>query len=150
MTAARHIGHILLSLMLLTLVITSCNREGEITCYEDIEDPEGWYEKDTIYLRPDSVSIAGTYRCDISIRTTATYPYRNFSVIAQVKGTQERRTLHFDIERSGAPYNEQQATLGQLTLSRGDSIVVAVKQNMRRETMPGVAAVGVRLTKIDH
>lgn len=148
MTAPRHIGHILTHLILLCLLITSCSREGEIACYEDITDPEGWYEKDTIYLRTDSVSAAGLYQCYINIRTTAAYPYRNFSVIAQVQGTKNRRILHYDITSNGATYHEQQATMGQIALQRGDSVVVAVKQNMRRETMPGIAAVGLKLVKI--
>jgi gliding motility-associated lipoprotein GldH len=148
MTAPRHIGHILLSLILLTLVTASCSRDGEITCYEDITDPEGWYESDTIYLRPDTVTIAGTYQCDITIRTTVAYPYSNFSVLAKVEGSQERHTLHFNISESGTPYHEEQATLGQLSLQKGAAIVVAVKQNMRRETVPGIAAVGLRLVKV--
>ncbi|MBR2204319.1 MAG: hypothetical protein IJ914_09080 [Prevotella sp.] len=148
MTAPRHIGHILLSLILLTLVTASCSRDGEITCYEDITDPEGWYESDTIYLRPDTVTIAGTYQCDITIRTTVAYPYSNFSVLAKVEGSQERHTLHFNISEGGTPYHEEQATLGQLSLQKGAAIVVAVKQNMRRETVPGIAAVGLRLVKV--
>ena len=148
MTAPRHIGHILLSLILLTLVTASCSRDGEITCYEDITDPEGWYERDTIYLRPDTVTIAGTYQCDITIRTTVAYPYSNFSVLAKVEGSQERHTLHFNISEGGTPYHEEQAMLGQLSLQKGASIVVAVKQNMRRETVPGIAAVGLRLVKV--
>lgn len=134
--------------ILLCLLVSACAREGEIVCYEDITDPEGWYERDTIYLRPDTIVTDGTYRCDLSIRTTAIYPYRNFSVIARIKGSQERHTLHFDIKNSGAAYHEHQATLGQMTLHRGDSVIVAVKQNMRRETMPGVAGVGLRLLKV--
>lgn len=148
MTVPRHIGHIILSLIVLTLVTASCSRDGEITCFEDITDPEGWYERDTIYLRPDSVTIAGTYRCDITIRTTVAYPYSNFSVLAKVVGSKERHTLHFNIPESGTPYHEEQATLGLLTLQRDSAIVVAVKQNMRRETVPGIAAVGLRLVKI--
>jgi len=148
MTEQGHIGHILMHLILLCLLITSCSREGEIACYEDITDPEGWYEKDTIYLRPDSVSAAGTYQCDITIRTTVAYPYSNFSVLAKVEGSQERHTLHFNISESGTPYHEEQATLGQLSLQKGAAIVVAVKQNMRRETVPGIAAVGLRLVKV--
>ena len=148
MTAPRHIGHILLSLILLTLFTASCSRDGEITCYEDITDPEGWYERDTIYLRPDTVTTAGTYQCDITIRTTVAYPYSNFSVLAKVEGSQERHTLHFNISEGCTPYHEEQATLGQLSLQKGAAIVVAVKQNMRRETVPGIAAVGLRLVKV--
>ena len=134
--------------ILLCLLVSACAKEGEIVCYEDITDPEGWWERDTIYLRPDTIALAGTYRCDLNIRTTSVYPYRNFSVIAHINGRKERHTLHFDIANNGTAYTEQQATLGLLTLQRGDSVIVAVKQNMRRETMPGIAGVGLRLMKV--
>lgn len=172
--AARRNSIFLALLTTLCLLLVSClDGERLISRYKDITTPGGWYEKDTIYLQPDTISLSGTYHCNLSIRVSSLYPYRNFSVRAQVKVytkaggeqgrdslTAIRRELHYDIaprqyshiafdgkKGYGMAYHEYDTPLGELQLNRGDSVVVAVKQNMRRETIPGIASVGVVLER---
>ena len=67
-----------------------------------------------------------------------------------------RREVHYDIvpqgssifnskTSTGVAYHDYEASLGQFSLAQGDSVVVAVKQNMRRETIPSISSVGVIL-----
>ena len=76
---------------------------------------------------------------------------------AEVEGRKLlRREVHYDIVPSGSSifnsktstgvaYHDYEASLGQFSLTQGDSVVVAVKQNMRRETIPSISSVGAIL-----
>lgn len=166
----------LLTLMVLCLcsAFISCQQRSDMVAkYKDITTPGGWYEKDTILLPLDTIPLSGTYSCQLCIRANNLYPYQNFSVIAQMtcydkerkkKGEGVkllRREVHYDIVPSsssilnaqssaGMAYHDYEANLGQFTLDQGDSVVVAVKQNMRRETVPHISSVGVVLERGSH
>ena len=48
----------------------------------------------------------------------------------------------------GVNYYQHVFPLTNISLSEGESVVIAIRHNMIRETLPGIADVGIRLSKL--
>lgn len=135
----------------------SCTTSTLYHHYEHTADG-GWDKRDTLIFKTDTVIHAGEYTTTLCIRTDATYPYRNLSVratqILEPGGHLSTHTIDMDIRQKngtqaadGITYYTYEAPIGRVTLRPGDSLTVKVAHNMRRETMPGVTDVGVKVTE---
>ncbi|MBO5233066.1 MAG: gliding motility lipoprotein GldH [Prevotella sp.] len=148
-------GHIAITVAV--CLFMSCTTD---TVYHHFERTAegGWDKRDTFFFKIDTVISAGRYATTLCIRTDADYPYRNLSVrtvqVVKPGNGVSTHTLNLNIrQESGIPagdgitlYNYE-VPVGTLTLRPGDSLTVKVAHNMRRETMPGVTDVGLKVTK---
>lgn len=116
----------------------------------------GWEKRDTFRFTVDTIRSAGTYVTLLCLRATAAYPYQNLSVRAiqtrRPDGMALSRVLRLGIhDAHGAPQGDgitlytYETVIDTVTLSPGDTLHVKVGHNMRRETMPGITDVGVRI-----
>lgn len=139
------------------LSITSCEREYAYDHYNPTS-VDGWDRTDTLYFTPGKLE-AGLYEFNLGFRATEEYPYRELGLHiewtvypSKKQTTKEIRCNVFDsngrIEgKQSISSSDFICPVGEITINRGDSLVIAVTHCMNRMTMPGLTSVGVQLKK---
>lgn len=131
------------------------------TAYHHFEHTEamGWDKRDTFYFKVDTILHAGNYAVLLCLRADAEYPYRSLSVrmMCEVRpgGTVSAHTVTLDMIREngtrngdGITYYTIEMPIDTLFMRPGDSLLMKVAHNMRRETMPGIMDVGVKVAEV--
>lgn len=149
-------GHIAIVIMAICPLM-SCTTDTVYHHFRHTAE-EGWDKRDTFYFTIDTLLREGDYRTTLCLRTDATYPYRNLSVRAAMTvrpgNTSIMQRLDFRIENqdrrangNGITLKNHEKYIGTIHLKPGDSLTVKVAHNMRRETMPGIKDIGIKVTK---
>lgn len=141
---------------LLLLLLSACS-DGR-PCYHHYETvaEEGLDKEDSVVLVTDSVKEDGSYGVELCLRTSARYPYRFLALKTRVKvlpdGPELMKNLRFEVKHDngantgeGMIYFTHEQPFAQLALKRGDSLRMVVRHNMRRQVMPGVVSVGLKV-----
>lgn len=130
--------------------------------FQTIPSEAGLNERDTLHFTVDSIPTDGAYTTYLCIRTNIEYPYRNVSfLVAQTvidKDSKTKRhqrntissTVYSESNRHiwpGSAYYNAELPVATANLHHGDSLVIDVKHNMRRETMPGITDLGIKIVK---
>lgn len=130
--------------------------------FQTIPSEEGLYERDTLHFTVDSIPADGAYTTYLCVRANTEYPYRNISfLVAQTvikKGTanktRQRHTVSSNVFSEtnrhiwpGSAYYSTELPVTTANLHKGDSLVIDVRHNMRRETMPGITDLGIKVVK---
>ncbi len=152
-TLLYNIGTTLLFLILLT----ACKRN---TVYYHYEHPPliGWEKNDTIIFQLSPVKEAGTYEEEIGIRITDDYPFTSIYLVVDQTILPAHKKHSDTLEIS--LMNQQGYSTGQgvsniqyiqplrhIDLAQGDSLHITVRHDMKREIMPGVTDIGVKISK---
>ena len=135
----------------------SCSTDTTYHHYEAVR-AEGWGKLDTFYFKVDTIVRPGRYTTALCLRTNADYPYRRISarVMQEIKPrhTANARTVSVEIicengihDGDGITYYTHEAPVDTLELRPGDSLFVKVAHYMRRETMPGITDVGIKVER---
>lgn len=146
------------AIVILLALIVLCGCQQQDVCHEfrHIYDP-GWDKADTIHFDTRPLSADGTYRLDAELRTDKNYPFQKLTIkIDQTVYPSKERyhdVLDCDlisekgvIEGDGISYFQYQFHVRDLSLHQGDSVHISLSHNMKREIMPGITDVGVRLS----
>lgn len=149
---------ILLCLLLL-LLGTAC--QDKPAAYDYCATPlEGWEPGDTLKFRIDTIREAGTYAFSIGVRTSAStpYPYQSLWLVVRqhwhhpervVSDTIECRLTDEkgDVAGHGISLYQYDREWRRVQLDSGDCADFSVNHIMRRELLPGVADIGIKLEK---
>lgn len=147
-------------------LLSSCNDGVAYHHYERIAD-EGWDVRDTVAFQIDSIMQDGSYNSAVCIRTNAQYPYRNLSLMVYqtifhkndslptfTKGRTILATIPVEIKQEdgiatgqGVTYFTYEVPYMTSSLQQGDSLSIVVRHHMRREVLPGITDIGIKLTK---
>lgn len=149
-------SHIAIIVMAIWLVM-SCNTDTIYHHFSHIPE-EGWDKRDTFYFKIDTILVEGNYTATLCTRTDATYPYRNLSLktilTVMPSNTTTTRSTDFDItnqegahDRKGITLHNHEREISTIHLQPGDSLNVKVAHNMRKETMPGITDIGIKVTR---
>lgn len=131
---------------------------GDGTVYDRYKPVDGWERADTATFHVRPAKAAGTYRTDVGLRTNAQYPFTGICIIV------DRRILPADTRRSDTLYcrltdkrgkplghglsnYQYQFSAPACQLQEGDSLIVSVRHNMKRETLPGIEDIGLKMTR---
>ena len=143
--------------LLLCAMLLSCGSNVAYNqfCHTPIE---GWEKNDTLVFDISPMTVAGHYRQEIGLRTCPSFPFTGVSLL--VEQTIEpghrvsRDTLKCrladgkgNILGQGVGYYQYQFILKDLSLNKGDSLHVCVRHIMKREILPGVSDVGLKLVR---
>ena len=144
--------------MLLTVVlaIAGCDRKIVYHHYEPTS-LAGWEKDDTLFFVVRRVPQTAVLRRDVELRTDGSYPFQSLSLIVEQTtfpaGLTRRDTLDCRLVTPDGTVTGRGITLYQYrfplptaSLTRGDSVCLSIRHNMRRETLTGIADVGIRLT----
>lgn len=150
----RH-GHSLIRAAVICLLLSACGSDTWYHTYKQIPATV-WEKFDTLTFCLPEVPDSGLYDFYVDVRTTAAFPYTGLK-IAALTGTdslavERRDTADCRVQTlSGIPSGEgitlicHEAPLYRLTLCPGQRATVRLYHIMRREDLPGVSDVGLRV-----
>lgn len=138
------------------LVITGCNRNIIYHHYEPTP-LEGWEKSDTLRFTLPAAKKRSVVQRDVELRISANYPYQNITLIVEQttlpanlfrRDTVNCRLFSPDgnILGQGQSLYQFRFQMPDISLNEGDSLCIQVRHNMKREILPGIADVGIRLT----
>ncbi len=118
----------------------------------------GWEKNDTLVFNTDTIRDAGTYSQDIGLRINSSYPFMAITLVIDQTVYPEHTTKSDTINcnlidkngRSkglGISYYQYSFPISDLDLKEGDSVVVRIRHDMKREILPGISDIGYMLTK---
>lgn len=135
----------------------ACDRK---TVYDHYEHTPvaGWEKNDTLTFGPIKIDQTGDYRECVGLRINGTFPFQSLCLVVEQRiypqgtiyvDTMNCRVVNRDgSERGeGVSYYQFDFDGPERVLNAGDSIYVYVRHNMKREILPGVSDVGIRITK---
>ena len=147
-----------LCLLLLTvaLAIAGCNRN---TIYHHYEHTplEGWEKNDTLVYCVPAASQRAVVKREVEMRISGEFPFQSIYLIVEQttlpSHIRRRDTVNCNLINShgiimgdGLSLFEYRFPMPDISLNEGDSLFVCIRHNMKREILPGVADVGLRLT----
>lgn len=136
--------------------MASCNRKIVFDRYQST-DIEGWEKNDTLIFCVPPVAEAGVYKEEVGLRINAAYPFTGLSLVVEQTlhpaNVTRRDTLNCrlitdkgSVKGRGVVSYQYAFHLTNITLVPNDSLTVRIHHNMRREILPGISDVGIRLT----
>lgn len=150
--------HYLLSFFLLAiLLLTSCKQSTVYYHYENT--PEGGWEKnDLLTFETNRMSDDAICQEELALRISNKYPFMRLRLIVEQTiypaGATTTDTLDCDLidERGnaiGQGVSQYQYTfpLKDQQLHRGDSLHLSVHHDMKREILPGITGIGIKVKK---
>ena len=145
--------------LLLTVVVAlaACNRKTVYAHYEHTP-MTGWDKSDTLAFDVPTIKAGGAYKEDIGLRLVNTYPFQGLSLVIKQtilpSGYTHSDTVFYNLfdrkgntKGPGVSFYQYQFHFNTLQLREGDSLHICVKHNMKREIMPGIADVGIRIDR---
>jgi len=149
-----------LAILLLTaavLLVVGCKQKTVYHNYEHTATT-GWEKNDTLFFYVPAAQQSGELSEEVELRTTNNYPFLSVSLIITrttfPNKLSQTDTLYCtladengNIQGRGVNYYQHRFHLSNFYINKGDSSVIAIRHNMKRETLPGIIDVGVRLIK---
>ena len=148
-------GTLLLAMALTWL--TSCLRQ---TAYYHFEHTPltGWEKNDALEYSVSPMADDCTLSEEVELRTNILYPFQGLTLVLEQE-VLPRRYIRRDtincsiadkegkIKGEGTGIYTYGYQVADLQLARGDSLHIRLRHNMKREILPGIADVGIRLRK---
>lgn len=145
--------------LLLTVAATfvSCDRKTVFDNYQHAL-VTGWEKNDTLIYGPIKIEQGGDYQEQVGLRINSAFPFQKlFLVVEHVKYPGEVHsldTLNLKVANrdgivsgEGISYYQYDFDMDDQTYNAGDSVYIYIRHNMKREILPGVADIGVRVTR---
>lgn len=139
------------------MLLASCDDPRTFDRFEHTDAADWSTDEPVVFAVPHQ--SPGTYALDVMLRSTLACPYQTVTLLVETT-TLPRHSVRRDTVvctvndsqghpagQAGLSSNETTHRAATLTLARGDSLQVAVRHLMRREELPGIRDVGIRLTR---
>ena len=134
----------------------SCERAAILHVYRHTPS-EGWEQSDVLTYNVDTIRHTGDYAFNVGVRTTNAYPYKKLWVIVEKQLSNpllsEADTLvcnfvNSEEDRDGWGTNTYQYifSLGKIHLEEGQTGKISIRHIMRREILPGVSDIGIKIS----
>jgi len=146
--------------MLLALLLQGCRPDDTTRCFVSCTpSPEGWEAGEALVFPVDTLREAGQYVLHVGVRTSAAeaYPYCNLALRLEEDFGRTRRTRllrlcltdeHGDVSGHGVSRFRYEFPADTLRLAEGTAGTVTIVHDMRRQLLPGLTDVSVRLERI--
>lgn len=146
-------------MLLAVLLLTACKQRTVYYHYEHTP-LSGWEKNDSLVFTTDTIAIDGTYSEEVGIRINGTYPFLQLNLVVEhlvmpamtVKSdTLSCRLIDETGNALGNGVSNYQylIPLTSMTLKKGDRLRIAIRHDMKREILPGISDIGLRLRRID-
>lgn len=140
---------------MMAMVVASCTTNTVFDSYAHTP-LAGWEKNDTLTFDVKPLALSGEYSEQVGLRMTNAFPFTSISLIVEQHIYPKDKVLTDTIK---CPITDQRGNflgdgvssyqylfpLKEVTLSRGDSLHVSIRHNMKREILPGVSDVGLKL-----
>ena len=139
------------------MMLVSCNDHTVFSHYESTS-VRGWERNDTLSFNIEPMQETNLYAEEIGVRITGEYPFKGLSLIVEQtvypSKTTITDTLNCDLiddvgHANGKGINHYQYLfpLTTLKLDKGESVHVAIRHCMKREILPGITDIGLKLSR---
>lgn len=139
------------------MLLTACNKRTVYYHYEHTP-LTGWERNDTISFVVGPIGEDGLYEEEVGLRITGEYPFMGLNIIVeqQLASTQEKHcdTLVCDLvndhgtaKGAGVSQYQYMFRLPTLELQAGEKLFVAIRHDMKREILPGISDIGVKVSR---
>ena len=142
--------------MAVALTTVGCNRN---TIYHQYQPTpiSGWEKNDTLLFITAPAKQRVVVQRDVELRMATNYPYQQLSLIVEqttLPSTIRRRdTINCQlinpegkIQGHGINLYQYHFHLPDISINEGDSLHFRIRHNMKRDVLPGIADIGIRLT----
>ena len=148
---------LIMTLITVALALASCNRNTIYSHYENTPI-EGWERFDTLTFSEIPIKANAYYREEIGIRINDRFPFQSLFLVVE-QHIRPSNTVRTDtlscklidnngyVKGRGLTYYQYSFHLTTLHLNAGDTLDIRIKHNMRKEILPGVADVGMTISK---
>lgn len=146
-----------MALAAVALTFGACNRSTVFTQYKPTP-LAGWEKNDTLIYELQTVKSGMDVEEIVGIRVNDAYPFKALCLIIDqivlprnltLSDTVNCRLFDDDGNTLGGGVSSYQYTFPFATqrLEEGDSLVIKIRHNMKREIVPGISDVGILLKK---
>ena len=146
----------LLVALAVVLALTGCHRR---TLYHHFEHTplSGWERNDTLLFYVMPARQNAVVQREVELRISEEFPFQRLTLVVEQTTLPanfiRRDTVNCNlIDQEGNVLGEgitlfqYRFALPDTSVDEGDSITIAIRHNMKRETLPGIADIGLRLT----
>ena len=148
---------LLATIFTVTLGFTSCNRKTIYNHYNHTP-LTGWERNDTLTFGIKPMADDGVYKEELGLRINELYPFMKLTLVVEQEiipsgiiryDTLSCQLVHKngDVKSNGVNYYQYNYHVTNLSLNKGDSVTVRVRHNMKREIMPGISDIGIKLSR---
>ncbi len=123
----------------------------------------GWEKNDTLSFEIPPLQESGHYQENLGLRITGDYPFMGLTLIVEQNIYHNKRkiasehkvdTLNCQLTTSngiskgqGISYIQYNFPINLYPMHQGDSIHISIRHDMKREILPGISDIGVKITK---
>ena len=147
----------ILTLITVALALAGCDRDTIYYHYESTP-LNGWERSDTLFFRDIAVKASSNYKEEIGLRINDDFPFQSLFLVVEQEimpqnimrtDTLSCRLIDKDciVKGRGLSFYQYNFHLTTLHLNAGDTLNVRIRHYMRRESLPGIANIGIRLSK---
>lgn len=137
------------------MAVMACANRVVMHTYRNIP-AEGWDQSDVLTFEVDTMRSSETVKMDIGVRTTNDYPYQKLWIVAETELHNPDTTFTDTVvctfvDRNGVRNGKGTDTyqynfhVGERQLNEGQCGRIMIHHIMRREIIPGICDIGVRL-----
>ena len=132
----------------MALAVASCGRLPVYSHYEHISS-DGWRRDDTVSF------TSANYHLTLGLRATNAYPYTQLKVNVDIASPLTPRASHStpfiinitnpegEMQGRGSTIRQYTVPLGDIVLSRNDTLTLSIHHAMSRFSLPGIADIGL-------
>ena len=144
---------------MLAVLLSACNRRTVFNHYEHTP-VAGWEKNDTLSFYIGPMAEQGQYMEEIGLRISESYPFMGLHLIVEQTAYPSRETRSDTLKCNlidekgnakgrGISHYQYIFHLTTLKLEQDERLHVAIRHDMKREILPGITDIGVRLTRKD-
>lgn len=147
--------NVIVAVGMMAATVASCSTS---TIYDSYAHTpiSGWEKNDTLTFDIPRVACSAIYSQQVGVRMTTAYPFTSISLIVEQqiipKGKVVTDTIKCPITDArgnflgdGIGSYQYQFPLREVHLDKGDSIHASIRHNMKREILPGVSDIGLKM-----
>lgn len=139
------------------IAVAACNDTTVYHHFENTPDT-GWGKADTLLFVVPPLAEPGRYAQQVDLRINEAYPFTTLSLVIAQRvfpgNRMKRHTLHCHfsesdamMRRRGISYYKYSFSLPDVDLRRGDSLRIYIRHDMKRDILPGVSDIGIKMVR---
>ena len=130
-------------ILVATIAFSACNHAKVYDEYAHTPIA-GWEKNDTLSFEIPPMAATGYYRQTIYPANKGKRIEKTDTLLCQLINQ------HGENKGQGISYYQYNFPINIYKINRGDSIHIAIRHDMKREILPGVSDIGVKITKNDQ
>lgn len=141
----------------LAWLITGCDNNTVINSYQTTPI-DGWEKSDTLTFIIPRMKESGAYAAELGVRINSSIPFKSVTMIIDQTVFPSNKTRSDTVvcrfvdnkgKILGHGVNSYQYSfpVANMLLNKGDSLNIKVHHYMRRNDLPGISDIGIKITK---